>query len=301
MTSSNGNIFRVTGPLCGKFTGPGELPTHWPVTRSFDVFFDLRLNKWLSQQPWGWWFETLSCPLWCHGNAHRQQCYRDTFQISERLQTLTTDHLRYCARSCDKTYFCAIETGPHELLHYNDQHRCYHAWRKGMWYITSAFTQWSTFLRQGRPCFKYITKKDSLGKYLLCENAKVWQFLLGYPSFHIHEALNSTQIAKFMGPTWGPPGSCRPQMGPMMAPWTLLSRHRAFLRRGNEPPPCHNRNGYWHWLCLNNHNRYLHSHSNHQRRHRPSHWYQHRRRPSYRHRHHLSYHHRHHHGHQSLV
>ena len=32
-----------------------------------------------------------------------------------------------------------------------------------------------------------------------------------------------TQIAKFMGPTWGPPGSCRPQMGPMLAPWTLLS------------------------------------------------------------------------------
>ena len=31
-----------------------------------------------------------------------------------------------------------------------------------------------------------------------------------------------TQIAKFMGPTWGPPGSCRPQMGPMLAPWTLL-------------------------------------------------------------------------------
>ena len=27
-----------------------------------------------------------------------------------------------------------------------------------------------------------------------------------------------TQIAKFMGPIWGPPGSCRPQMGPMLAP-----------------------------------------------------------------------------------
>ena len=26
-----------------------------------------------------------------------------------------------------------------------------------------------------------------------------------------------------MGPTWGPPGSCRPQMGPILAPWTLLS------------------------------------------------------------------------------
>ena len=26
-----------------------------------------------------------------------------------------------------------------------------------------------------------------------------------------------------MGPTWGPPGSCRSQMGPMLAPWTLIS------------------------------------------------------------------------------
>ena len=32
-----------------------------------------------------------------------------------------------------------------------------------------------------------------------------------------------SQIARFMGPTWGPPGSCRHQMGPMLAPWTLLS------------------------------------------------------------------------------
>ena len=71
MTSSNGNIFRVTGPLCGKFTGPGELPTQRPVTRSFDVFFDLRLNKRLSKQPRGWWFETLSLSLWRHRNVTR--------------------------------------------------------------------------------------------------------------------------------------------------------------------------------------------------------------------------------------
>ena len=32
-----------------------------------------------------------------------------------------------------------------------------------------------------------------------------------------------TQIAKFMGPIWGPPGPCRSQMGPMLVPWTLLS------------------------------------------------------------------------------
>ena len=51
MTSSNGNIFGVTGPLCGEFTDPGEFPTQMPVTRSFDVFFDLRLNKRLGKQP----------------------------------------------------------------------------------------------------------------------------------------------------------------------------------------------------------------------------------------------------------
>ena len=51
MTSSNGNIFRITGPLCGEFTGPGEFPTQRPVTRSFDVLFDMRLTKRLSKQP----------------------------------------------------------------------------------------------------------------------------------------------------------------------------------------------------------------------------------------------------------
>ena len=48
---------------------PGEFPTQRPVTRSFDVYFDLRPNKRLSKQPRGWWFETQSCPLWCHRNV----------------------------------------------------------------------------------------------------------------------------------------------------------------------------------------------------------------------------------------
>ena len=64
MTSSNGNIFRVTGPLCGEFTDLSEFPAQRPVTRSFDVFFDLRLNKRLGKQPWGWWFGMPSWSLW---------------------------------------------------------------------------------------------------------------------------------------------------------------------------------------------------------------------------------------------
>ena len=48
-----------------------EFPAQRPVTRSFDVFFDLRLNKRLSKQSWGWWFQTLSRPLWRHCNVTR--------------------------------------------------------------------------------------------------------------------------------------------------------------------------------------------------------------------------------------
>ena len=47
-------------PVTGKF------PAQRPVTRSFDIFFDLPLNKRLSKQSWSWWFETLSRPLWRH-------------------------------------------------------------------------------------------------------------------------------------------------------------------------------------------------------------------------------------------
>ena len=47
---------------------PGEFPAQRPVTRSFDVFFDLRLNQRLSKQSWGWWFETLPRSLWRHYN-----------------------------------------------------------------------------------------------------------------------------------------------------------------------------------------------------------------------------------------
>ena len=48
---------------------PGGFPAQRPVARSFDVFLDLCLNKRLSKQSWGWWFETPACPLWRHCNS----------------------------------------------------------------------------------------------------------------------------------------------------------------------------------------------------------------------------------------
>ena len=52
----------------------GEFSAQRPVTRSVGVFFDLRLNKRLSKQSWGWWFETLSHPLWRHCDAGEDCC-----------------------------------------------------------------------------------------------------------------------------------------------------------------------------------------------------------------------------------
>ena len=55
--------------LCaGNSPVTGEFPSQRPVTRSFEVFFDLRLNQRLSKLSWGWWFETQLCSLWRHCN-----------------------------------------------------------------------------------------------------------------------------------------------------------------------------------------------------------------------------------------
>ena len=55
----------------GNSAVPGEFLTQRPVTRSFDVYFDLRPNKRLSKQSRGWWLETQSRPLWRHRNVDK--------------------------------------------------------------------------------------------------------------------------------------------------------------------------------------------------------------------------------------
>ena len=62
--------------LCaGNSPVTGEFSAQRPVTRSFDIFFDLRLNKRLSKQSRGWWFETPSRPI-------RHQCNVPTCKSS---------------------------------------------------------------------------------------------------------------------------------------------------------------------------------------------------------------------------
>ena len=58
MTSSNGNIFRVTGHLCREFTGPRWIPRTKASDAELWCFLWSAPKKRLSKQSWGWWSET---------------------------------------------------------------------------------------------------------------------------------------------------------------------------------------------------------------------------------------------------
>ena len=64
------DTFSLLLAVCaGNSPVPGEFPAQRPVTGSFDVFFDLRPNKRLSKQSWGWWFwdaiALIMTSFWC--------------------------------------------------------------------------------------------------------------------------------------------------------------------------------------------------------------------------------------------
>ena len=100
--------------LCvGKSPVTGEFHAQRPVTRSFDVFFDLRLNKRLSKQWWGWWFETPSRPLWRHCNAMWEFILQQMCELARevRYQFLFCTHnhtILYWGRWHPKLLLCDI-------------------------------------------------------------------------------------------------------------------------------------------------------------------------------------------------
>ena len=94
MTSSNGYIFCVTGLLRGDSTCNRWIPSQKPVTRSFDVFFDLRLNKRFSKQLRHRWFGTPSHSLWRHYNVLVHILW-DILHINYDAPQNTMDYINY--------------------------------------------------------------------------------------------------------------------------------------------------------------------------------------------------------------
>ena len=73
----------------------GEFTAQMPVTRSFDIFFDLRLNKRLSKQSWGWLFETPLGSLWRHSDGFKCVYCKITCGSSDVMQQGEPSHWHY--------------------------------------------------------------------------------------------------------------------------------------------------------------------------------------------------------------
>ena len=61
-------FFALLALCAGNSPVTGDIPSQRSVKQSFDVFFDLRLNKRLNKHSRGLWFETPSHPIWHHCN-----------------------------------------------------------------------------------------------------------------------------------------------------------------------------------------------------------------------------------------
>ena len=110
--------------LCdGNSPVTGEFPSQRPVTRSFDVFFDLRMNKRLSKQSRGWWFEAPSRPLWRHCNEiSRYHALPQLYKLpclmmtSSRPKDVTQNQLWCCDLTTTMQAMGSISSPPHHLI-----------------------------------------------------------------------------------------------------------------------------------------------------------------------------------------
>ena len=91
-----------------------HFPRYWPFVRGIHrspvnsphkgqwrrasmFFFYLRLNKRLSKQSWGWWFETLSRPLWRHCNTQAQYYQSDVALLNQVVSNVAISIVMYTA------------------------------------------------------------------------------------------------------------------------------------------------------------------------------------------------------------
>ena len=92
----------------GNSLATGEFPAQRPMTRSFDVFLELHLNKRLSKQWWGWWFETPSRQSWHRCNA---------FDSVQRFWNIVWQYIKHRRNRGPKHYIAEFAKN-HEIKHW---------------------------------------------------------------------------------------------------------------------------------------------------------------------------------------
>ena len=202
---------------------PGEFPAQRPVTRNFDVFFDLRLNKRLSKLSWSWWSETPSSSLWPDRN--------DLTPLGEFKQDLQSRNAQFGSKSvffvpCDlEIWWMTFKNNRAPLLYYI---KLCASFKSHMWFQTGVTVRKRLIRIQIRQFFVpwdleiwWMTLKNNRAS-LLCG-------LKLYASFHSHGWIQS----KFTGRKC----SIWVKIGDLLSRVTLFFM-RMTLRNNRAPPLC---------------------------------------------------------------
>ena len=152
----------------------GEFPAQKPLTRSFDIFFDLGLNQRLNKQWRRRWFETPSRSLWRHCYAQTQYGF-----LKEKRNV----------------FFFYIPYSPNghrdnEILYGNNQH-C-EAWWRIYASVNWLCTDLSTVHHQAITCCHDKNNQTCWFKevHLKTSSAKYRPFCSGLGAFRIHDSIN---------------------------------------------------------------------------------------------------------------
>ena len=140
--------------LCaGNSSFTGKFPSQRPVARSFDIFFDLRLNKRLSKQSWGWWFETPSHHYAVIVIPHCMQC---CFKMNHVM------HYRIFRRMCFVAMYFSRKSFQRDRLTYN-------------WIIVSGYTpqQYVTLGQYGKSWWRHQMETFNASLALCAGNSPV--------------------------------------------------------------------------------------------------------------------------------
>ena len=136
--------FFVLLAICaGNSPVTGEFPAQRPVTRSFDVFFDLCLNKWLSKQLWGWWVEMPSH----HDNVNAMRKVRfETMMLLEGIRSGRCIYILSCC-SGGLYWYYYLATLSLKVMMQADQSKAQQNYVHIRDHFVYAPSQWETMLQ----------------------------------------------------------------------------------------------------------------------------------------------------------
>ena len=173
--------FSAVLALCaGNSQVTGKFPTQRPVTQSFDIFFDLCLNKQFSKQSWDWWFETPSYSGVLNCSCHISDLHNFIGAATRWYAPLRKQcHIFYRSyRNFDDAEFCsAVSSAPFHVCEIFDH-------IEDMAWFTSSLL--SAIINEHAPMKRKLVKQESV-PYLNAHLQKaMYRWNMARNKFHLY-------------------------------------------------------------------------------------------------------------------